>query len=86
LKEAGEMSIKNLTMLALTKYEEGKYNDTILYLGKVLDKTDGNMMMVELPSSELKVSETITMLSPNSPHQAHSRCYKLNLLAYIYLA
>ena len=41
-------------MIALVKYELGKYNESIMYLGKILDKTDGNFMVIELPDSEIK--------------------------------
>lgn len=53
LKEAGEMSIKNIVMLALVKYEQNKFNDTIMYMSKAYDKTDGNLMLVQLPPPDL---------------------------------
>ena len=40
------MSIKNLLMIALAKYEQGKFNETIMYMGKAFDKTDGNLMLL----------------------------------------
>ena len=80
------MSIKNLLMIALVKYEQNRYNDTIMYLGKVYEKTEGNYMLVDLPGADLKTNQTITLLSSGYPLQNKPRCYKLNLLAYLYLA
>lgn len=53
LKDAGEMSIKNIVMLALAKYEQNKYNEAIMYMGKAYDKTEGNLMLVSLPPPDL---------------------------------
>jgi len=64
LKEAGEMSIKNIVMLALVKYEQNKYNEAIMYMGKVFDKTEGNLMLISLPPPDLEANRTITMVSP----------------------
>jgi hypothetical protein len=47
------MSIKNIVMLALVKYEQSKYNEAIMYMGKAYDKTEGNLMMVSLPPPDL---------------------------------
>ena len=53
-----------------------------MYLGKLFDRTDGNLFIIELPGPDLQRNHTITMLSSVSP----VRCYKLNLMAYLYLA
>lgn len=50
------MSIKNVVMIALASYEQGKWNETIMYLNKALDKTNNNLMLVELPSPSIKVN------------------------------
>jgi hypothetical protein len=49
--EAGEMSAKTLLMIGLVKYEQGKHNDAILYLAKVMDRTDGNLLLIQLPGT-----------------------------------
>lgn len=85
LKEAGEMSIKNILMVALVKFEQNRWNQTIMYINKALDKTDNNLMLLQLPGPDLKIDKTITELS--TVHKPESnRCYKLNFLAYLYLA
>lgn len=48
-QEVGEMSYKNLLMLAAVLFEQGKYNDVIMYIGRVLEKTDGNLFLIKLP-------------------------------------
>lgn len=43
------MSYKNLLMLAAVLFEQGKFNDVIMYVGRVLEKTEGNLFLVKLP-------------------------------------
>jgi hypothetical protein len=49
LSEAGEMSIKTLLMIGIVRYEQSRYNDAISYLGRVLDKANGNLLLIILP-------------------------------------
>lgn len=50
LQEVGELSLKNLLMIALVSYEYGRFSETIMYLGKVFDKTDGSLFKLALPA------------------------------------
>jgi hypothetical protein len=86
LRETGEMSIKNIVMLGLVKYEQHKSDEAIMYLSKALDKTYHNLMLVELPGPGLAPNRTLTMLSTDSPKESAPRCYHLNLAAYLALA
>jgi len=45
------MSLRTLVIFGIVKYEEDKYNDSIMYLTKVLEATDGNLMLIDLPSN-----------------------------------
>jgi hypothetical protein len=48
-QEVGEMSYRNLLMMAAVLFEQGKFNDVIMYVGRVLEKTEGNLFLVKLP-------------------------------------
>ena len=48
-QEVGEMSYRNLLMLAAVLFEQGKFNDVIMYVGRVLEKTEGNLFLIKLP-------------------------------------
>lgn len=52
-----------------------------MYIGRVLEKTDGNLFLAKLPGPEQKPNQSLTFL--NSEEQNH---YNLNLLSYLYLA
>jgi hypothetical protein len=80
-QEVGEMSYKNLLMLAAVLFELGKFNDVIMYIGRVLEKTDGNLFLIKLPGPEQKPNQSLTFL--NTDEQTH---YNLNLISYLYLA
>jgi hypothetical protein len=41
------MSCKNLLMIGAILYEQGKYNDTIMYISRAMDKTDGNLFLLK---------------------------------------
>jgi len=56
MQETGEMSLRTLTLLGLVKYEQNKFNESIMYLTKVLDATDGNLLLIDLPSSQQRQS------------------------------
>jgi hypothetical protein len=45
------MSLRTLVIFGIVKYEEEKYNDSIMYLTKVLEATDGNLMLIDLPAN-----------------------------------
>lgn len=62
-QEVGEMSYKNLLMLAAVLFEQGKYNDVIMYIGRVLEKTDGNLFLVKLPGPEQRPDQSLTFLN-----------------------
>jgi hypothetical protein len=79
--EVGEMSYKNLLMMAAVLFEQGKFNDVIMYTGRVLEKTDGNLFLIRLPGPELKPNQSLTFLNSDS----EERHFNLNLLAYLYL-
>ena len=45
------MSLRTLVIFGIVKYEEGKYNGSIMYLTKVLEVTEGNLMLIDLPAN-----------------------------------
>lgn len=45
------MSLRTLTILGIVKHEQSKHYDSIMYLTKVLDATDGNLLLIHLPPS-----------------------------------
>lgn len=34
-------------MIGAILYEQGKYNDTIMYISRAMDKTDGNLFLLK---------------------------------------
>ena len=75
MQETGEMSLRTITLLGLVKYEQKKYNECIMYLNKIFDATEGNLLLIDLPQSR------------SQSEQAGSRTpWCLKLLAYISLA
>ena len=71
MQETGEMSLRTITLLGLVKYEQNKYNECIMYLNKIFDATEGNLLLIDLPQSRSQ--------SEHTP-------WCLKLLAYISLA
>jgi len=45
------MSLRTLVIFGIVKYEQDKYDDSIMYLTKVLEATYGNLMLIDLPSN-----------------------------------
>jgi hypothetical protein len=82
-QEVGEMSYRNLLMLAAVQFEQGRFNDVIMYIGRVLEKTEGNLFLIRLPGPDQKPNQSLTFLHSDSDDR---RFYNLNLLSYLYLA
>jgi hypothetical protein len=57
------MSYKNLLMIAAVLFEQGKSNDVIMYVGRVLEKTDGNLFLIKLPGPNQKPNQSLTFLN-----------------------
>lgn len=56
-----------------------------MYLTKALEKTNHNLLLVELPGPGLTPNKTLTELTTGSPKNKH-RHYHLNLAAYLALS
>lgn len=53
-----------------------------MYIGRVLDKTDGNIFLIKLPGPNQKPNQSLTFLNTDS----EQRHYNLNLISYLNLA
>ena len=76
MQETGEMSLRTITLLGLVKYEQKKYNECIMYLNKIFDATEGNLLLIDLPQSRSQSEQAGGSRTP----------WCLKLLAYISLA
>lgn len=65
-QEVGEMSSKNLLMIAAVLFEHGKFNDVIMYINRVLEKTENNLFLIKLPGPHQKPNQSLTFLNSDA--------------------